>query len=201
MRQKKKRDTLSWIGVQSVPRSIRANVFHVHPCTLSNGTCVAFNATGALLLLENKSKSKQLALVQEAYSTQLDLATHERPSVCECGCMGGCILIIGGYSVTTQRGGEMAKPKQFCVIYPALAATSAIASRMTCMQAIFSIDFYLYHLLITCCHHKRAADNQCVHWRVPDATQHTRKTTLATNTFKVLKTSSYSFMLDHKPLY
>lgn len=64
MRQKTQ-DNLYWICVQSVPRSIRANVFCVHPCTLSNGTCVAFTATGVLLLLENKSKSKQLPLIQE----------------------------------------------------------------------------------------------------------------------------------------
>lgn len=95
--------------MQFVPRSIRANVFHVHPCTLSNGTCVAFNATGALLLLENKSKSKQLPLVQEAYSTQLDLATHERPFVCECGCMGGCILIIGGTVSPHREEGKWQK--------------------------------------------------------------------------------------------
>lgn len=60
----------SWINETNknmwpyLPRSIRANVFSVHPCTLSNGTRVAFTAASALLLLENKSKSKQLPLVQ-----------------------------------------------------------------------------------------------------------------------------------------
>lgn len=94
----------------------------------------------------------------------------------------------------------MAKEKQFCVIYPALAATSAVASKNTCVQAIFSIDFYFYHLLITCCHHKTAVDNQLVDWHVPDATQLNRKTMLTKNTLNVLKTSSYSLMLDHKSL-
>lgn len=65
MRQTQKGDNLNWICVQSVPGSIRANVFRVHPCTLSNGTCVTSTPRGALLLLENKSKSKQLPLVQE----------------------------------------------------------------------------------------------------------------------------------------
>lgn len=67
----KKGNNLYCICAQSVPRSIRANVFHVYPCTLSNGTCVPFTATGTLLLLENKSKSKQLPLVKEGNTIRL----------------------------------------------------------------------------------------------------------------------------------
>lgn len=84
--------------------------------------------------------------------------------VCECGCMGGCILIMEGAVSPAQENGKIKT-----ILREAFRLPAALASRMTyCVQVIFSIDFY--SLLITCCRYsKRALDNQSAHWCVPDA--------------------------------
>lgn len=172
--QTKKRDNLYWICVRSAPRSIRANVFHVHPCTVSNGTCVAFTAAGALLLPRNKSKSKQLPSVQGGNTIRF---SHPWKAFCLWVWMHGR-MHFNHSRVQCHHWDRIGNGKIKTILHNTsrLAATSALTSRMTyCMHAIFSIDFC--RLLITsCCYNKGALHNRPVHWCVPDATLNAGKT-------------------------